>query len=59
MQEGICVNEDCPMFCGCCPVEDEPGVCGYAEQKEVQGENMPTSHTSAIGARGRLPAKLT
>lgn len=31
MQEGICVNEDCPMFCGCCPVEDESGVCGYKE----------------------------
>ena len=38
MQEGICVNEDCPMFCGSCPVEDEPGVCWYEEREEVQGD---------------------
>ena len=38
LQEGICVNEDSPMFCGCCPVEDEPGVCGYEEREEVQGD---------------------
>ena len=38
LQEGVCVNEDCPMFCGCCPVEDEPGVCWYEEREEVQGD---------------------
>ena len=38
LQEGTCVNEGCPVFCGCCPVEDEPKLCGYAEQKEVQGD---------------------
>ena len=34
MQNGICVNEDCPMFCGECPVEDKPGLCGYEERED-------------------------
>ena len=36
LQEGICVNEDCSMFCGSCPVADEPGECGCYEPKEIE-----------------------
>ena len=40
LQEGICVNEDSPMFCGCCPVEDEPGVCGYEDREDSDSDGL-------------------
>lgn len=33
---GVCVNTDCPMYCGCCPVPGDPGVCGYEDRSGAQ-----------------------
>ena len=33
-QDEICVNADCPMRAGFCPVPDIPGVCRF-EEREV------------------------
>ena len=34
MQDEICVNADCPMRAGYCPVADEPEECGFYEPDE-------------------------
>ena len=36
MQGETCMNEDCPMFCGCCHVADEPEECGFYEPEEIE-----------------------
>ena len=32
MQDEICVNADCPMCTGYCPVPDTEGVCRFEER---------------------------
>lgn len=32
----VCGNSDCPMYCGCCPVPGNLGVCGYEDRSGTQ-----------------------
>ena len=38
-QDEVCVNYECPMCAGFCPVIDVPGVCRF-EEREVTKERQ-------------------